>query len=218
MTLEERVKCLKLLEQGKSSRVIATEMGVGRTQVQGVLKRKREIMDEYEGNGNLDIKRQRPNSDFGDLNTLVYRWFMDATARLVNVTGPMIQEKARSLAVDLKLTDFKGSNGWLDRFLKRNNIVFKSRVGERGEVCEDTVKNWKDSVPEVCRGYAPSDIFNMDESGLFYRDTAKTTFFKKGDACTGGKASKQRITIALCASMTGKCFCFETQFRFFCFG
>ena len=31
MTLEERVKCLKLLEQGKSSRVVATEMGVGRS-------------------------------------------------------------------------------------------------------------------------------------------------------------------------------------------
>ncbi|KAH3844954.1 hypothetical protein DPMN_087220 [Dreissena polymorpha] len=168
--------------------------------------------------GNLEIKRQRPSSEFGDLNTLVYRLFMDATARLVNVTGLMIQEKAQSLAVDLKITKFKGSNGWLDRFLKRNNIVFNSRVGERGEVCEDTVKNWKDSLSEVCQGYDPSDIFNMDESGVFYHDTAKTTFFKKGDSCSGGKASKQRNTIALCASMTGKCFCFETPFRFFSFG
>jgi len=39
MTLEERVKCIKLLDSGKSSRVVANELGVGRTQVQNVLKR-----------------------------------------------------------------------------------------------------------------------------------------------------------------------------------
>ncbi|KAH3802345.1 hypothetical protein DPMN_156021 [Dreissena polymorpha] len=43
-TLEERVTCLKLFESGKSSRVIASELCVGRTQVQSVLKHKREIM------------------------------------------------------------------------------------------------------------------------------------------------------------------------------
>ncbi|KAH3780267.1 hypothetical protein DPMN_158079 [Dreissena polymorpha] len=44
LTLEERVKCLKLFEYGKSSRVIASELCVGRTQVQSVLKHKRDIM------------------------------------------------------------------------------------------------------------------------------------------------------------------------------
>ena len=42
LTLEERVKCIKLLEQGKSSRVVASEVGVGRTQIQNLLKRKKE--------------------------------------------------------------------------------------------------------------------------------------------------------------------------------
>ena len=44
LTLEERVKCLILFESGKRSRVIASELCVGRTQVQSVLKHKREIM------------------------------------------------------------------------------------------------------------------------------------------------------------------------------
>ncbi|KAH3805595.1 hypothetical protein DPMN_133900 [Dreissena polymorpha] len=44
LTLGERVKCLKLFESGKSSRVIASELCVGRTQVQSVHKHKREIM------------------------------------------------------------------------------------------------------------------------------------------------------------------------------
>ena len=38
LTLEERVKCVKLLEIGKGSRNVAVELGVGRTQVQNVLR------------------------------------------------------------------------------------------------------------------------------------------------------------------------------------
>jgi hypothetical protein len=44
----------------------------------------------------------------------------------------------------------------------------------------------------------------MDESGLFSRDTSRKTLFVKGDDCAGGKRSKERVTLALCASMTGE--------------
>lgn len=101
LTLEERVKCIKLLESGKSSRAVANEIGVGRTQVQNVLKRKRDIMNEFESNGNLNFKRQKRETEYSELNNLVYRWFVDATSRLVNVSGPLIQEKARTFACEL---------------------------------------------------------------------------------------------------------------------
>lgn len=44
----------------------------------------------------------------------------------------------------------------------------------------------------------------MDETGLFFRDTTNKTFRVKGSDCAGGKRSKERITVALCASMTGE--------------
>ena len=56
----------------------------------------------------------------------------------------------------------------------------------------------------MCDGYAPKDIFNMEETSLFYRDTTKATLKVKGDKCAGGKCSKERLTVALCASMTGE--------------
>ena len=42
----------------------------------------------------------------------------------------------------------------------------------------------------------------MDETGLLYRDTTKATLNVNGDQRAGGQRSKERLTVALCASMT----------------
>jgi hypothetical protein len=76
--------------------------------------------------------------------------------------------------------------------------------GERGDVKNETMEEWLDKLPAVCSGYSPENIFNMDETGLFYRATTKNTYHIKGDDCASGKMSKDRVTVALCASMTGE--------------
>ena len=55
----------------------------------------------------------------------------------------------------------------------------------------------------ILQQYAPRDIYNMDETGLFFRMTPDRTLTFKGDACHGGKKSKERITVAVCANMDG---------------
>ena len=60
--------------------------------------------------------------------------------------------------------------------IKRHNIVFGKMSGERGDVNQATVDEWKQRIPTVCEGYSPADIFNMDESGFFYRDTTRDTY------------------------------------------
>ena len=76
--------------------------------------------------------------------------------------------------------------------------------GERGDVNQKTVTDWKSKIPNLCEGYDHGDIFNMDETGLFYKDTTKNTFHLKGQDCAGGKRCKERITVLLCASMLGE--------------
>ena len=125
-------------------------------------------------------------------------------SRRIPITGPLLQMKALEFAHQLNITDFKASKGWLQSFVKRNNVAFGTMSGERGDVKDETVKNWKKTLPKLCEGYAEKDIFNMDESGLFFRDTVRKTFHFKSDDCAGGKRSKERITISLCSSMKGE--------------
>ena len=120
------------------------------------------------------------------------------------MSGPLIQEQALKFASELGNTNFAASNGWLESFKARHNIVRGSLSGERGDVSDNVVDEWKAKLSTQCEGYLPRDIFNMDETGCFYRDTNKATLKVKNDDCAGGKRSKERITVALCASMEGE--------------
>lgn len=52
---------------------------------------------------------------------------------------------------------------------------------------------WKDA----------KDIFNVDETGLFFKCTPDKTFAFKGEKCSAGKHSKERITVLVGANMDG---------------
>ena len=57
LSLKQEVDPLKNSD-GKSSRQLAEAYGVGHTRVQNILKRKHEIMEAFEDNGNPNDKRQ----------------------------------------------------------------------------------------------------------------------------------------------------------------
>ena len=63
------------------------------------------------------------------------------------VSGPLIQQQALKFANDGNNDTFKGSKGWLDSLLKRNNIVFRTMTVAGGDVDTTTVDDWKKNLP-----------------------------------------------------------------------
>ncbi|GBP11407.1 Tigger transposable element-derived protein 4 [Eumeta japonica] len=56
--------------------------------------------------------------------------------------------------------------------------------------------NWLRTVlPKLTEGYTDSQIWNAVETGLFFKLTPDRTLKFKGEKCTGGKLSKDRITV-----------------------
>ena len=78
LTLSERVEVIKLHDGGKSSRDVAQIMGVGRMQIQQIIKRKSEVLDDYESNVSNDRKRKRHKTGNKDINDLCWDWVQDA--------------------------------------------------------------------------------------------------------------------------------------------
>ena len=55
MKLDNKVKAINHCDVGKSCRAVGEEMCVGRTQIMNILKRKREILDDFENVVLLEI-------------------------------------------------------------------------------------------------------------------------------------------------------------------
>ena len=98
------------------------------------------------------------------------KWF---NTNLLSISGTMLKEKALYFAKELNILGFKTSTGWLDSFKKRNCIIFGTQSGESGSVNAAIVDSWKLYLKTQCEGYTPKDIYNLDESGLFYHTTTK---------------------------------------------
>lgn len=162
LSLRQKVDLLKSSE-GKSSRQLAEFYGVGRTQVQNILKRKREILDSFDNNGLSIRKRQCVSSANDDLNDLMWEWFEKMRGQNIPVSGPLLQEKALIIAQELNLTEFKASTGWLRSFKTRHNISSGRICGESASVNPSVVSDWHEKLPSIVEGYAPCDVYNMDE-------------------------------------------------------
>ena len=65
------------------------------------------------------------------------------------------------------------------------------------EICYHSVDSWKERLPQIVQGYSKDNIWNMDETGLFFRALPDRGFAQKSQSCKGGKKSKQRVCLSL---------------------
>ncbi|XP_062594546.1 tigger transposable element-derived protein 6-like [Saccostrea cucullata] len=118
----------------------------------------------------------------------------------------MLATKAEEFAGKLNISNFKASSDWLEKFKFRQSISFKRVCGEEKSVdCQSAdMILWKEKLPLLLQTYSPDDIYNADETGIFFRMLPdKTIEFKDVDS-HGGKKNKERLTVMVCVNMSGK--------------
>jgi hypothetical protein len=67
-----------------------------------------------------------------------------------------------------------------------------------------TVTERKAKTEDLVAGYEPRNVFNADETGLFFRMLPMKTLTVRGEKCTCSKMSKERLTLFICANMDGE--------------
>ena len=76
--------------------------------------------------------------------------------------------------------------------------------GESATVNPTTVKDRKSKdLPKISDRYQPKDIFNADETRLFYNLQPSKTLTYKGDSLHGGTKSKQKVAVLLGCNANG---------------
>ncbi|KAI0993064.1 hypothetical protein K3495_g15120 [Podosphaera aphanis] len=94
------------------------------------------------------------------------------------------------------------SNGWLGSFKKRHGIKSWPRNGEDISVNEAVVGQQLARVQELATEYHPDDIYNCDESGLFWKMTPEKGL--STTSVTGSKKNKARVTAQFCCNASGR--------------
>jgi hypothetical protein len=115
----------------------------------------------------------------------------------------MLKAKAEYFSDRLSIVNFKCSEGWLCRFKVRKGISHHKITGEACGVKPEAVEEWTPIVAEYLKKYSPHDVYNADETALFYNLLPDKTLAVRGDSCKGGKRSKERLTVLLCTNMDG---------------
>lgn len=102
--------------------------------------------------------------------------------------------------------EFKASRGWFEKFKKRTGIHSVMRHGEAASSDKKAAENYVSDFKKllISEGYLPQQIFNCDETGLFWKKMPKRTYITEEEkALPGHKPMKDRLTLLFCANASG---------------
>lgn len=206
LTLRDKVKAITMVTVEKMTiKEVTAHFKCGKSQIYNIIKQKDKIMTKYLlGNKNDLAKRKERETKYSRLNRIVLEWFSEAKAKKYPISGPILQGKAKEMAGILNLDGFAASNGWLQSFRKRHGITFNVSGGEASETEKTSVESWPDKLREITCHYNPKDIANADEIALFFRALPHETLQMKGEKCSRGRYSQERLTVLLVAFADGK--------------
>lgn len=204
LNLAQQNAVLKELDNGMSSRSLAMTFNVSKSTINNIRNRRDQIVTMCESNVSKDRKRKINERKYFQVNTKVYEFFTACRGKNIPISGPILQAAALKIAEGLNVTGFRASNGWLESFRKSYQIMHKNITGESADVNVKVIENWLQLLPDICKGYAPENIFNADETALFFKQIPSKTLHHKAEEAKGGKLRKERVSVLLCSSSVGE--------------
>lgn len=153
---------------------------------------------------------------YPEIDRAVLQWFNEMRqpsfrCKPMPLSRSHIQARALSEAKRLNLNEFVASDGWFQNWRKKHGIGKSVRLyGEAGDV---SVQDFVEAMNELkekleLEGYKLENIFNMDETGLFFRAMPVRTYLatvenRKTTRGTKALKAKDRVTLIICVNATG---------------
>ena len=111
LALHERIAVLDKINEGRSCCSIAEDLGVSKTQIQGIVRNKKSIRQQWETGGRAERKYSKVRKlYYEDLDRVVLEWFTSAQAKNIPISDCMTQERALMYAEQVGHSSFSGSN------------------------------------------------------------------------------------------------------------
>ncbi|OMJ66138.1 hypothetical protein SteCoe_37129 [Stentor coeruleus] len=179
LTLNDKIAILNDLENNMTNKEIEIKYNICSATVYGIIRSKSQLLarlqdskSEKKYNNPLINNLQTSLNTKYDINFLVLEFYKECMNRNITISGSLLQQQARFFAKCVGIEDFKGSNGWLDRFQSRYNIYFKPQNFPMLSSEAELIKN--KTIPFRSKGSFKEDIeevryFVLKNIGLPYK-------------------------------------------------
>jgi transposase-like protein len=178
ITIEVKKEIIAKHENGVRVSDLATQFGVAKSTISTILKNKETIKGaSVEREVTVVIKQRSQTIEV--VERLLLIWINEKMLAGDSVSEGIICEKARQLhknpGTSADTDVFQASRGWFEKFKKRSGIHSVVRHREAAsanqKAAEEFVQNFSDYVK--AEGFLPQQVFNCDETGLFWKKNAK---------------------------------------------
>ncbi|XP_068235662.1 tigger transposable element-derived protein 1-like [Palaemon carinicauda] len=203
MTMEIKNEIIEKHESGVRVTELARQYKRSTSTICTILKQKDAIKSTKPYKGVTILSKQwRDIHD--EMERLLVIWINEKQLAGDSVTETIICEKASRIYVGLEGKQaFKARRGWLDNFKKRTGIHSVVRYGEAANSDSKAAADFVTTFASVIaqHGYIPQQVFNCDETGLFWKKMPRRTFITADEK----RLPKDRLTLALFANASGDC-------------
>ena len=138
------------------------------------------------------------------LEAILFEWQQRIEQQGGLVTGDILLLKAKEIWTRIPQyqaqTPPSFSIGWLEKFKKRHNIKQRNQHGEASSV-PASAEEEMEAIQILCNEYKEEDIYNMDETGLFWRQAPSSGL--TSEVRPGVKKDKTQISVVCCVNFTG---------------
>ncbi|KRZ78419.1 Tigger transposable element-derived protein 1 [Trichinella papuae] len=146
------------------------------------------------------------------MENALYIW---SQRKRVSVDSNAIREKSRVLLYGRfkqpetstnSRSIFTSGKDWLDHFKRRFSLRNVKMPGKAASADQFTASSYLEQLKQLIdeKGFCPEEIFNADESALFWKKMPSRTFIaKEQHHISGFKTRKDKITLLCCCNGAG---------------
>ena len=150
MTLDAKRQILERLEKGVKPSLLMQEFNCGKATIFDISRNETRILayvSTMETSSGAKKGSMMKKEGYEDVEKATYLWFLQERSRGMPISEPILTEKTlqcyRRLHGKASASDFKASQGWLDRFKQRHGIRQLRVVGEKLSADMQSVRSLK---------------------------------------------------------------------------
>lgn len=178
LTKQNKIVLIKDIQSDKyTDKQLVTKYGVGK----GTIYRFKQH------NNSSILEPENMFKEEENMNDAVYSSFCHLRDKDIPFVGVHIKRIALPIAPPFNRFDLKASNGCFQNFTKHCNFSYKKLCGESQTADKESAVEFLRRVNNIIGVYGAENVFNCDETALFYKALPNKSFTASGEQAKGNK-------------------------------